>query len=110
MSPARTFSGGINLFVGRCRAFGPSPEEDASVRCGAGFRGRWCRFTDSLEQAPRLGGTGYGNMWSRLNFIVGAGAAGAHRMQKRVAGSGNILEPAPEGSGTGTVHSGSLLR
>ena len=31
-------------------------------------------------------------------------------MQKCVAGSGNILEPAPEGSGTGTVHSGSLLR
>ena len=49
-------------------------------------------------------------MWSRLNFIVGAGAAGAHRMQKRVAGSGNILEPAPEGSGTGTVHFRNLLR
>ena len=77
---------------------------------GAGSRVKWRRFLGSLEQASRLGGTGYGHMWSRLNFIVGAGAAGAHRMQKCVAGSGNILELAPEGYGTGTVHSGSLLR
>jgi len=54
-------------------------------------------FCHLLAQALGLGGAGYGHMWSKRDFIGGTSAAGMHRMQKRVAGSGNIFKPAPDG-------------
>ena len=52
-------------------------------------------------QAPWLAGAGSPIRRSKLSFIVGAGATRMHRMQKCVAGSGNIFRPAPVVLGAG---------
>ena len=52
-------------------------------------------FGHPLAQVPGLGSAGSPIRWSKLDFIGGACAAGMHRRQKSVAGSGNIFKLAP---------------
>lgn len=104
-SPARKYTGGIHLFVGRCRAYGLSPEGGGS---GAGTLGGWRKLHGQVELVSAMNGAGTPAERRRFDYRWGAGATRMHRMLNLVAGTGPLFTPAPLRVETCSVHPGSL--